>query len=170
MTRRFLRFLSVLRGRPQAWACLSGSPAHPNLTGRVDFYQTRQGVLVAAEVSGLPQGEEPCKERIFGFHIHSGTQCTGNESDPFADTLTHYDPAGCEHPNHPGDLPPLFGNGGYAFQVVLTRRFTLREILGKTVVIHAHPDDFTSQPAGHAGEKIACGEILAVCSGGQSMG
>jgi Cu-Zn family superoxide dismutase len=35
----------------------------------------------------------------------------------------------------------------------------VRDILGKTVIIHGSPDDFTSQPAGNAGQKIACGEI-----------
>ena len=33
------------------------------------------------------------------------------------------------------------------------------EIYGKTVIIHAKPDDFTTQPSGNAGEKIACGVI-----------
>ena len=41
----------------------------------------------------------------------------------------------------------------------LTNRFRVEEILGKTVIIHDSPDDFTSQPAGNAGKKIACGMI-----------
>jgi len=48
---------------------------------------------------------------------------------------------------------------GNAYMQVLTNRFSVREILGKTVVIHSHPDDFHTQPAGNAGEKIACGVI-----------
>ncbi len=32
----------------------------------------------------------------------------------------------------------------------------------RTIVLHARPDDFTSQPAGAAGAKIACGEIRRV--------
>jgi len=43
--------------------------------------------------------------------------------------------------------------------VFLTDRFTISEIIGKTIVIHISPDDFKSQPAGDAGKKIACGEI-----------
>jgi len=42
---------------------------------------------------------------------------------------------------------------------VKTDRFSVDEIIGRTVVIHSDPDDFLSQPAGNAGKKIACGEI-----------
>jgi Cu-Zn family superoxide dismutase len=56
-------------------------------------------------------------------------------------------------------MPPLFGNQGYAFLMFLTDRFTAREIIGKTVIIHDKPDDFTTQPAGNSGNKIACGVI-----------
>ncbi|MBO5007752.1 MAG: superoxide dismutase family protein [Clostridia bacterium] len=34
-------------------------------------------------------------------------------------------------------------------------RFTIDEIIGKKVVIHSAPDDFTSQPSGNSGNKIA---------------
>ena len=44
---------------------------------------------------------------------------------------------------------------------VYTKRFYPEEIVGRTAVIHSKPDDFTSQPSGNAGEKIACGEIVA---------
>lgn len=42
----------------------------------------------------------------------------------------------------------------------MTDRFTIDETIGKTVIIHAKPDDFVTQPSGNAGEKIACGVIL----------
>jgi len=38
----------------------------------------------------------------------------------------------------------------------------VKEIIGKTLIIHSAVDDFTSQPAGNAGEKIACGKIRAI--------
>ncbi len=158
---RYWAFLSVLHRRPDAWAALSGSANNPDLHGTVRFYQTKYGVLTAAEVSGLPVAAERCGNAVFGFHIHSGSRCSGNEDDPFADALTHYNPENCPHPAHAGDLPPLFANRGYAFQVFLTDRFSVREIIGRTVIIHDAPDDFTSQPAGNAGAKIACGQIRA---------
>ena len=106
-----------------------------------------------------PPHRGPCGGGIFAFHIHSGGQCSGNEKAPFANALAHYDRDDCPHPAHAGDLPPLFENQGYAFQMFLTGRFSLCEVIGKTVIIHSGPDDFTSQPSGNAGSKIACGQI-----------
>lgn len=77
----------------------------------------------------------------------------------FPHSGSHYNPNDCPHPYHAGDLPPLFGANGFAFSVFLTDRFTVHEIIGKTVIVHASPDDFQTQPSGNAGEKIACGEI-----------
>ncbi len=45
---------------------------------------------------------------------------------------------------------------------VMTDRFHIKEIIGKTVVIHSMPDDFTTQPAGNAGTKIGCGVIRQI--------
>ena len=81
-------------------------------------------------------------------------------ADTFADVGKHYNPQNCPHPAHAGDMPPFFSNNGYAVQMFLTDRFTVEEIIGKTIIVHSGPDDFTSQPAGNAGMKIACGEII----------
>lgn len=77
----------------------------------------------------------------------------------FAATGSHYDPGKQSHPRHAGDLPPLMSFGGRAYLAVMTDRFSIRDIIGRTIVIHAMPDDFRSQPAGNAGTKIACGVI-----------
>lgn len=158
----FSRMLQILSRRPQAKAIVRGSRAYPDLTGNVYFYQMAGGVIVAAQVTGLPESSTDSPGSFFGFHIHSGFACSGTEEDPFADALAHYNPHETPHPNHAGDLPPLLGNHGYALQVFFTDRFSVREILHRTVIIHSGPDDFTSQPAGNAGVKIACGEIRAV--------
>jgi len=154
-----ISLLSLLRGRPQAEASIAGSESCPGILGTVRFYQTRKGVVVLAEISGLPHSELPCHDRVFGFHIHKGADCGGTMDDPFADVMSHYDPHGCEHPYHAGDLPPLFGNNGFALSLFLTRRFSVDEVIGRTVIIHDLPDDFTTQPSGRSGTKIACGVI-----------
>lgn len=153
-------FFRVLQQRPFAVADVRGSEEYQALHGEVYFYQTAVGVLVAAQILGLPAADSPCHESVFAFHIHSGDSCSGDQDDPFKNVLTHYNPGGCTHPNHAGDLIPLFGNQGYAFEIFLTDRFSVNEIVGKTVVIHSNPDDFTTQPSGNAGKKIACGEIV----------
>lgn len=150
---------SIFNKQPDAAAAVRGSADYPNINGRVLFYNTRQGVIVFTVVTGLPISSDKCKGSVFAFHIHSGASCTGNQSDPFAGAGAHYNPQNCPHPFHAGDMPPLFGNNGYAMSLFLTDRFTVDEIIGKTVIIHKNPDDFATQPSGNAGIKIACGEI-----------
>lgn len=139
-------------GKPTAAARISGGGAAPSLCGIVKFYQMGRNVLMVADLCGFPQSETG----IFALHIHEGSSCDGKA---FENTGTHFDPGEEPHPNHAGDLPPLFSCNGKAFLAVLTDRFTVAQILGRTVVIHSGPDDFHSQPAGNAGEKIACGVI-----------
>lgn len=153
---------NILRRIPEARALVKGSRFYPGLQGTVSFYQTPEGVMLMARIHGMPSGADPCSSNVFGFHIHEGDSCTGNEEDPFADTGGHYNPGDCPHPAHAGDLPPLFGNRGEAFMIVLTDRFAVADVVGRTVVIHAHQDDFTTQPSGNSGPKIACGKILPV--------
>lgn len=150
----------ILRRRPDAVAIVNGSSEYPEISGCVRFYQTPAGVILYSELYYLPTS---APEQIFGFHIHTGTSCSGNQEDPFADAMTHYNPYNQLHPYHAGDLPPLFGNDGYALSIILTNRFHVKEILGKAIIIHDQPDDFTTQPSGNSGDKIACGIIQANC-------
>ncbi|MGM9537743.1 MAG: superoxide dismutase family protein [Candidatus Onthomonas sp.] len=120
------------------------------------FYRSDGGTLVVADISGLPPDSET---GIFALHIHEGTDCSG---PGFSDTGGHFNPTGQLHPNHAGDLPPLFSFRGRAFLAVLTGRFRVSDVIGRTVVIHSGPDDFKTQPSGNSGAKIACGIIRAV--------
>ncbi len=158
---RHIDFISILNGLPAAVADIYGDGEHREINGTVRFYRAPRGVLVRAEISGLSAPVGRCESPVFGFHIHEGAKCSGREGGSFSDTMAHYNPDGCPHPHHAGDLPPLFGNGGFAFLVFLTDRFTADEIIGRTVIIHSDPDDFTTQPSGNSGKKIACGEIRA---------
>lgn len=146
--------MSLSFGRPAAEACLRGECREREIVGTVRFYPYCDGVLVAAELCGLPD-----PDGVYAFHIHEGCSCEGRG---FPETGGHYDPEDRPHPEHAGDLPPIFAHKGRAFMAVYTGRFCLSEIIGRTIVLHARPDDFTSQPAGAAGAKIACGEIRRV--------
>lgn len=149
----------INKTQPDARAEIKGSGAYPDVIGKAAFYQTNDGVLLSVEVMGLPHNDNPCSGGIFGFHIHEGASCTGNAEDTFADTKGHFNPHSCKHPNHAGDLPPLFESKGRAFMVFLTDRFTVGDIIDRTMIIHSAPDDFTTQPSGNAGKRIACGKI-----------
>lgn len=137
---------------PKAIARIYGGKDYPQLSGTVRFFLGIDGVIVEVEVKGLPETESS----FFGFHIHAGGSCTG---EGFADTESHYNPGEDIHPQHAGDLPPLLSNDGKAYMKVLSNRFSIEEIIGRTVIIHNAPDDFRTQPSGNAGMKIACGVI-----------
>lgn len=139
---------------PDAVAQIRGGVRAPCLSGQIRFYRQCGGVLLVAELSGLPQSNET---GFFALHIHDGESCAGTN---FSETKGHYAPGGESHPNHAGDLPPLLSCHGSAYLAVRTDRFCLQDVIGKTVVIHSGTDDFRSQPAGNAGEKIACGVIV----------
>lgn len=138
---------------PAAIACVKGDTEHSCLNGTVKFYEYREGTLVVADIRGLPGDSE---SGFFAFHVHEGHDCGG---EGFSDTGGHFNPEDRRHPEHAGDLPPLLSNGGNAYMQVLTNRFRVCEVIGRTVIIHSHPDDFHSQPSGNAGTKIACGVI-----------
>lgn len=140
-----------------AYAKIQGSSKYPKLHGTVKFKQMRNGVLVSVEIFGLPY--EECINEIYGFHIHEGSECTGNETDEFANAKTHFTKVDCPHPYHSGDMPSLFGNNGYAYMSFFTNRFNLENVIGKVVIIHSNFDDLKTQPSGNSGEKIACGKI-----------
>ncbi len=155
----YSNYSNLFSQKPSAMANIKGSLMYPDIQGIVWFYQTQYGVLIVSDIIGLPKQREDCKSPIFAYHIHNGNSCTGTPQDPFVNADMHYNPNNCPHPYHAGDLPPLFGANGIAFSVVLTDRFNVDEVVGKTIVIHSHLDDFTTQPSGNAGTKIACGVI-----------
>lgn len=145
--------------RPEAAAWVTGNTANPRLSGLVKFYQTTYGgVLVEAEIFNLPNIETQGSSNFYAFHIHE----FGNCSDNFQKAGGHFNPTSAAHPNHAGDMPPLMGNQGYAWTAFYDKRFTIDEIIGKSVIIHAGRDDFTSQPSGDSGPMIGCGEIRRV--------
>ncbi len=157
-------FAEIIQNRlPNAAAVLQGVPNGRRIEGTASFYQTPEGVLITVAVRGIPVPRQACAQPVLAFHIHEGNSCTGNAADPFANAMTHYNPQNCPHPYHAGDLPPLFvGRNGFAWMAVLTDRFRLNEVIGRTVIIHAKPDDFTAQPSGDSGDKLACGVISQV--------
>lgn len=136
-----------------ARADIKGGKGAEELFGEALFVQKQNGVLVTVRVKGLPSNN---RSGFFALHIHEGSSCFGQG---FPRTGSHFNPDSVPHPEHAGDLPPLLDSGGEAYLSVLTNRFTVKEVIGKTIVIHGGPDDFTSQPAGNTGEKIACGVI-----------
>lgn len=109
------------------------------------LFDSCAGVFAVVSVGGIPL-EMGCGN-ILGMHIH----------DP--ETGAHFDKDKNPHPHHSGDLPPLFVEKTEAWAAFLTERIKVRDVIGKHIVIHSRRDDFTTQPSGDAGEKIAWGVI-----------
>lgn len=137
---------------PSAQAQIFGRDEYATIKGNVDFYNFNGDSVVACLVQGLPE----TATNIFGFHIHENGDCSGD----FSSSGGHY--GGNTHPEHKGDMPVLFSNNGNAFLVFCTDRFTIDEIIDRAVIIHLMPDDYTTQPAGNSGTRIACGIIQKI--------
>ncbi|MFC7320616.1 superoxide dismutase family protein [Halobacillus campisalis] len=138
------------------------SPLAPKLKGMMNFVQQPYGVEVIVQVEGLPSFEKKNGTQIgpHGFHIHEKGVCdVGNGEMPFESAGGHWNPDDQPHGNHAGDFPVLFSNSGRARMLFFTDRFTVDEIIGKSVIIHQGPDDYQTQPTGNSGLRIACGVI-----------
>ncbi len=141
------RYISYLR--PTLMAEISGEN---DIRGIAEFYPLNGGTLILTEVNNLPK----TPTNIFAYHIHEGDACGKN----FESTGGHFNPANSPHPTHIGDMPPLFAKDGVAYSIFFHPNASCDMLEGHVVVIHEDVDDFTSQPAGNSGRKIACGKIV----------
>lgn len=150
-----------------AEARITGDSDTPLIKGRVTFRNVPGGTEVCVFIEGLPDyqpaanGKQPVGPH--GFHIHGGGSCeVGDPADPYKAADGHWNPYNQPHGNHAGDFPVLFSNHGYARMCFFTDKFTVQDVIGKTVIIHENPDDYRTQPAGNSGKRIACGVIVSL--------
>ena len=120
------------------------------------------GVSVDIDVKGLPAGEH-------AIHFHAVPKCEA----PFTSAGSHFNPAnkkhGLKNPEgpHAGDMPNFtVAANGTARTTVTSKIVTMSDGVnsmyangGTAIVIHAAADDMKTDPAGNAGEPIACGMI-----------
>jgi superoxide dismutase, Cu-Zn family len=144
------------------------------VTGQATFQQMGAGVEMRLSVSGLQPGQH-------GLHVHEQGRCTlgidpaTNTVVPFGGAGGHFDPgmsANHDSPQaankdgHGGDLPMLtVGADGTGTATVMLDKISLsgmNGVLRRSVVVHARPDDYKSDPAGMTGERLRCGVIERV--------
>ncbi|XP_064489201.1 uncharacterized protein LOC135401025 [Ornithodoros turicata] len=137
-----------------------------NVTGTIHFTQEGPGkpVAVTGEITGLKKG-------LHGFHVHE----FGDNTNGCISAGAHFNPHGKEHGapedanRHVGDLGNVTaGADGVAHVKITDAQISLsgeHNIIGRSVVVHADPDDLgkggheLSKTTGNAGGRLACGVV-----------
>lgn len=132
------------------------------VSGTLTFAPTDQGVHITGNIAGLKP------DSTHGFHIHANGNCQAPDASSAGG---HFNPLQKPHghpgssPHHAGDIPNQQANAdGVATVDVVVPGIELgtgsdTDVLGRALIVHAQPDDYTSQPSGAAGPRIACGVI-----------
>ena len=145
---------------PRATAQLQSTTAN-TATGSVTFVQTGNKVVVSGLMSGLKPNAE------HGFHLHEKGDCSSGDG---MSTGGHFNPDGQPHgkhagmAHHAGDLPSLRADasGAAKFSFESTRISVgsgAANILGRGLIVHRDPDDYTTQPTGNSGPRLACAVV-----------
>ena len=127
--------------------------------GVVWFTKVVGGVKVEGHIEGLSAGTQ-------GFHIHQLGDCSAGNGKSAGG---QFNPEGSEHGSpmaavrHTGDLGNITadstGSANFSFIDEIISFSGKRSILGRGVIIHEVADDFSSQPTGAAGSRLACGVV-----------
>ena len=130
--------------------------------GTVTLTQTPHGVLIVGDLSNLPPGTH-------ALHFHESGRC----DSPFTSAGGHFNPTQRTHGfksaggHHAGDLPNFSAGATGAAHIDIvsddvslgTAPGTLFDVDGSALIVHSGPDDYSTDPAGGSGNRIACGIV-----------
>lgn len=132
------------------------------VSGRLTLLPIGNGVHISGEIGGLQPGSS------HGFHIHEKGDCSAVDASSAGG---HFNPGAKPHgraghgAHHAGDSDNLVADANGVARVdahvsgVSLGGGGANDIAGRAIVVHAAADDYSSQPAGNAGARVACGVI-----------
>jgi len=140
------------------------SKSGSKVKGSVTFKTLDDGtIMYNVTVTGLDDNS------THAIHLHETGDCSADDATSAGG---HWNPTGHDHGKlgkgedfHLGDIGNLdASDDGTASMSGTTDKWSMESgkensIIGKAVIIHAGADDFTSQPSGNAGSRIACGVV-----------
>ena len=145
---------------PSATAQLTATSGN-TVSGSLQFTQLPGRVRISGEVRGLRPNT------VHGFHIHEKGDCSSGDG---MSTGGHFNPDGHAHGaatgamHHAGDLPSLqadaSGTAQFRYETAeLTVGSGPHDVVGHGLIVHKDADDFTTQPTGNSGARLACAVI-----------
>jgi superoxide dismutase, Cu-Zn family len=139
--------------------CVVHGTSKGKAEGVIHFVQKGEVVEINGEITGLTPGEH-------AFHIHEFGDCSAKDANSAGG---HYNPTNKKHgaptdaERHVGDLGNIKADGTGKAVIKMTDKVIRlsgpHSIVGRSVIIHADPDDFKTQPTGHAGDRVGCGVV-----------
>ncbi len=132
------------------------------VSGKLTLVPMGDGVHITGEIGGLGAGQ------THAIHVHEKGDCSAVDASSAGG---HFNPTGSAHGragtpvHHAGDMDNIVADpDGVAKIDIHLAGVTLgggaaNDIAGRAVIVHAAPDDYTSQPAGNAGARVACGVV-----------
>ena len=147
---------------PQGAHAMLEARSGSQVGGTLQLHAMSDGVHVSGRVTGLAPNSD------HGFHIHEKGDCSAADA---ASAGGHFNPTAQPHgkvgttPHHLGDQMNLHADADGSAMVdayfagVSLGSGQANDVVGRALVVHAAPDDYTSQPAGNAGKRVGCGVI-----------
>ncbi|HEX9427066.1 MAG TPA: superoxide dismutase family protein [Candidatus Polarisedimenticolia bacterium] len=149
------------KGQEKQAVATIASKSDSHVTGTARFSEADGKVTLKLEIAGAEPGTH-------AVHLHEKGDCSAPDGTSAGG---HWNPAHVDHgkwgtmPFHRGDIGVFeVGSDGKGSLTLSTDLWTIggapeSDVLGKTVIIHAKTDDFTTQPTGNAGGRIGCGVV-----------
>ncbi|MGX0879878.1 Cu-Zn family superoxide dismutase [Roseovarius sp. MBR-154] len=130
--------------------------------GTAELIGTGSGLLIRLNLQDLPA------DQWLAFHLHEGEECDADGQ--FKSAGGHWNPDETPHGYlieggpHAGDMPNLYvDSDGRLLADVVNKNASLSgdtgNVMGRALILHAGADDYSSQPSGDAGDRIACAVI-----------